>query len=84
MGKLNKLVERLSDESLSISREQRRPDLTGEQRAALRERQDKVNLALTRAKSELREEELDAERRMQARRDAWGMESGSRRLRQAF
>lgn len=84
MGKLTRLVERLSDESLSISRERRKPGLTEEQKAALRERQDRVNLSLTRAKAELREEELDAERRMQARRDAWGMESGSRRLRQAF
>ena len=84
MSKLTRLVERLSDESLSISREQRRPDLTSEQRATLEKRQDRVKLALTRAKSDLRQEEIEEERRMQARRDAWGMESGSRRLRQAF
>jgi len=74
-------VTELRSESLRIKRELTSPHLSSEQRAAKRDRQDKVNHALTVAIGKEEEKNRAEMQRDQARRDSWLERGESRRLR---
>ena len=75
-------VTELRSESLCIKRELTSPHLSAEQRAAKRDRQDRINHALTVAIGKEEEKNRAEMQCDQARRDSWLESGNSRRLRQ--